>query len=280
MTRLRIWFRRRVRALMHSSPNHSSRDRRKSVPSTPLYDLKISAPIPLSNDILTFHTPSTRPRPYSLPIAPFDTGPDLSSTFSPISPHPKEFLHEDIVSISTPPTVAEEAHDISAAPSLCSDSDNDSDIMPEHTWPATPTSPMRSAQRMSFLQILDNNASRPHSFAASQFEEMRDRNSNPWRLSQMSRESGGREKRASRGSEKRMSVVGSAGEKRMSVMSRSGSKRMSVSGRRASVMSVSGREHGMEWDGEGGVGRRFSRRMSWGFETYATTTSAYAPVRI
>jgi hypothetical protein len=107
----------------------------------------------------------------------------------------------------------------------------------------------------------------------------------------MSRESGGREKRASRGSEKRMSVVESAGEKRMSVMSRSGekrasilsrsgSKRMSVSGRRASVMSVSWRESGLECDGEGGVGRRFSRRMSWGFETYATTTSAYAPVRI
>jgi hypothetical protein len=80
--------------------------------------------------------------------------------------------------------------------------------------------------------------------------------------------------------EKRMSVMSRSGEKRASVLSRSGSKRMSVSGRRASVMSVSGREHGMEWDGEGGVGRRFSRRMSWGFETYATTTSAYAPVRI
>jgi hypothetical protein len=81
--------------------------------------------------------------------------------------------------------------------------------------------------------------------------------------------------------EKRGSVLSRAGEKRASVWSNSGSKRVSaVSGRRASVMSVSGREHGMGWDGEAGVGRRFSRRMSWGFETYATTTSAYAPVRI
>jgi hypothetical protein len=52
--------------------------------------------------------------------------------------------------------------------------------------------------------------------------------------------------------------------------------------RRASVMSVGAarnRERGIEWD-EGGVGRRFSRRMSWGFETYATHTSAFAPVRV
>jgi hypothetical protein len=72
----------------------------------------------------------------------------------------------------------------------------------------------------------------------------------------------------------------------VSIVSQNGSKRVSVQSfngrRRASVMSVGGagdRSSGMEWD-ERRASQRFRRRMSWGFETFSTHTSAYVPVRI
>jgi hypothetical protein len=62
------------------------------------------------------------------------------------------------------------------------------------------------------------------------------------------------------------------------VLRRSGSKRAILSMRRAGVRRV-GRENGAQWDGEG-VGKRFSCRLSLGFEAYEMTPSAYVPVRI
>jgi hypothetical protein len=191
--------------------------------------------------------------------------------------HPsKALILQDFHSISTPSTYVEE---IEAAPSLCSDSDFDSDCgtdtMPDHLWPTTPTSISHSTRRMSFLHILDNRTpeyhfslpfSRPQSFAASQFSDTRERNRFS-RNSAMSRDSAQREKRAS--------VLSRASSKRVSVLSHEGRRRASV----ISGGAARNRESGVEWDDEG-VGRRFSRRMSWGFETYATHTSAYAPVII
>jgi hypothetical protein len=281
MARLRIWFRRHVRSLIHSPDNKTQQqERRRSTTSIPLRDLSISAPILFSNDGINFRVPVARskPRPYSLPVQHFN-GPSLedailSSTTDHQVPFSKSEVLEDVHSVSTPSTLVEETEEIEAAPSLCSDSDSDYDTMPEYLWPATPTSPTRSTRRMSFLRILGTtpdyhttpSSSRPQSFAASQFSDSRE----PNRLSHysaMSREIARREKRVSvlsRSSSKRASVVSQAGRRRASVMS---------------VGTTSNRESGIEWD-EQGVGRRFSRRMSWGFETYATHTSAYAPVRI
>jgi hypothetical protein len=276
MARLRIWFRRHVRSLLRSSDNKTPHQRRKSTTSIPLKDLHISAPILVSNDGINYRIPSAKPRPYSLPAQTFN-GPSLSDAIisTPAEYHVfqnKTQILEDVHSISTPSTFVEE---IEAAPSLCSDSDSDSDTMPDHLWPTTPTSPSHSTRRMSFLHILDNttpeyhfdpSSSRPHSFAASQFSDTRERNRLS-RNSAMSRDSARREKRAS--------VLSRASSKRVSVRTQEGRRRASV----MSVGAARNRERGIEWD-EGGVGRRFSRRMSWGFETYATHTSAFAPVRV
>lgn len=275
MARLRIWFRRRVRGLLRSSdPKMSQQGRRKSTSVVPRKTIEISAPILVSHDGVSFELPATKPRPQSLPIQTVQ-GTDLeqpaiqSSIDVELLP-PATSTAGDTLSISAPSTLVEE---ISAAPSLCDDSDND-DTIPEHLWPTTPTSPLRSSRRPSFLHVINapsspSYMSRPQSFLDSNASEQNEGN----RYSIMSRESERRSKRASV-----FSQTSSKREKRASVLSQS-----SVNNRRrGSVMSVGAggnRFSGGEWD-EDGRGRRFSRRMSWGLETYATHTSAYAPVRI
>lgn len=299
MARLRIWFRRHVRGLLRTDDNNLSPQgggRRKSTPAVPLKDIPISAPILISNDGVTFKIPATkpRPRPQSLPLLNFN-GPDLSETLRHSS---TEFtildlkdisIEDEVHSIASPSTVAEEEDfdfDIEAAPSLCSDSDNE-DIMPEHQWPTTPTSPARYSRRPSLFQVIGAGphtpqvqvmSSRPHSFMdasyAGNLSDVGDGSNRLSRYSVMSRESERRSKRASvlsRSSSKK-------NDRRASMLSQASARNK----RRASVMSIGAGKDGVspgEWE-DAGASRRFSRRMSWGFETYATHTSTYTPMRI
>lgn len=271
MARLRMWFRRRMRGLRRNSePKMSEQERRKSTSVVPLRDIGISAPILVSQDGVNFELPATKSRPQSLRIQTVQ-GTNLeqnakhSSINFDILP-PVNITAEDTLPISAPSTLIEE---IEAAPSLCEDS-NEDDTIPEHFWPTTPTSPFRSSRRPSYFHVINapcspSYISRLPSFLDSHASESNGLN----RYGIMSRESEQRSKHASM-----FSQTSSKRGNRASVLSQSSTKNR----RRASVMSV-GTAGGGEWD-EDSRGRRFSRRMSWGFETYATHTSAYAPVRI
>jgi hypothetical protein len=275
MARFRIWFRRRVRGLLRSSERKmSEQGRRKSTSVVPRKNIEISVPILVSHDGVNFELPATKPRPQSLPVQTVQETnleqPAIHSSIDVKILPPANSTTQDPRSNSAPSTLVEE---ISAAPSLYEDSDND-DTIPEHLWPTTPTSPLRSSRRPSFIHIINapsspSYISRPPSFLDSNASESNEVN----RYSVMFRESDRRSKRASI-----FSQLSSKQEKRASVLSQSSAKNR----RRGSVISVgAGRNRfsGGEWE-EDGRGKRFSRRMSWGFETYATHTSAYAPVRI
>ncbi|OAL04914.1 hypothetical protein IQ06DRAFT_374248 [Phaeosphaeriaceae sp. SRC1lsM3a] len=289
MARLRIWFRRHVRGLLRTTDDKPSpQGRRKSTPNVPIKDIPISAPILVSHDGVNFKIPATRPRPrpQSLPLLNFN-GPNLAETLRHSSTEftiidLKDLSIDDTHSIASPSTVAEE-EDIEAAPSLCSDSD-DEDVMPEHLWPATPTSPARHSRRPSFFQVIGAGphapqvqvmTSRPQSFMdATNLSDAGDMNRLS-RYSVMSRESERRSKRASV-----MSRSSSKKDRRASMLSQSSARNK----RRASVMSIGAAKDGVspgagEWE-DTAASRRFSRRMSWGFETYATHTSTYTPMRI
>jgi hypothetical protein len=300
MARLRIWLRRHVRGLLRTTddnnPSPKGGGRRKSTPAVPLKDITISAPMLVGNDGVAFKIPATksRPRPQSLPLLNFN-GPDLSDCFRHSS---TEFtildlkdisIEDEVYAIASPRTVAEEEDfdfDIEAAPSLCSDSNNE-DVLPEHLWPATPTSPARYSRRPSLFQVIGAGphtlqvqviSSRPQSFMdasyAGNLSDAGDGSNRLSRYSVMSTESERRGKRASvlsRSSSKK-------NDKRASMLSQGSARNK----RRASVMSIGAGKEGAspgEWE-DAGASRRFSRRMSWGFETYATHTSTYTPMRI
>lgn len=140
---------------------------------------------------------------------------------------------------------------------------------------------------MSFLQILNANTdghydpiiSRPLSFASSTPSATREVNRES-HYSALSDHQSKLDREVNRTS--RYSVLSDRQDKRASVVSQSG-KRVSVQSfngrRRASVSVAENRLGGVEWD-ERRASHRFSRRMSWGFETFSTHTSAYIPVRI
>jgi hypothetical protein len=286
MARLRIWLRRHVRGLRRTTKSKTrDTDRHKNDTAVTLKNLRISTPIPISNDAVNFKPPPSPPFNFSLPIRKPTSEPFRHSTGNFSIPQPKEIMMEDMHSISAPSTLVE---DIEAAPSLCEDSDED-DTMLGHLWPATPTSPTHSRRRMSFLRVLsatpdhhthpyDPLTSRPQSFDfSSPTSSRRPSATHPHsnRTSHYSMLSQGPK------NNKRISVV-SQGNKRISTVSQSSGRPSFNNKRRASMMSVSAannRYSGIGWD-ESRLSQRFSRRMSWGFETFSTHTEAYVMGRI
>ncbi|KAH3916854.1 hypothetical protein HBI56_157150 [Parastagonospora nodorum] len=284
MARFRIWLRSRVRGLRRISKlkSRQQEQRKNEAPEIylPLKGLKISTPVLVNQD--NVNSKPLPPPPFASTISPRIEPPTHRPTNIIISAY-KESNIEDTHSISAPSTLIE---DVPAAPSLCEDSDED-DTLSEHLWPVTPTSPTRFGRRMSFLQILNANAdghydpimSRPLSFASSTPSTAQEVN-RASHYSVLSDRDSKYDREANRTSH--YSVLCDRHDKRASVVSQSG-KRISVQSfngrRRASVSVAQNRLSGAEWD-ESRASQRFSRRMSWGFETFSTHTSAYVPVRI
>jgi hypothetical protein len=286
MARLRIWLRRHIRGLRRTSKSKTGgHDRHNNNTAVALKNLRISTPVLISNDTVNAMPYPPAPFNFSLPIPAMGQPtpePVRHSIGNLAIPQYKEMAMEDTQSISAPSTLVEE---IEAAPSLCEDSDEE-DAMPEHLWPATPTSPTHSRRRMSFLRVLgatpdhhnhpyDPLTSRPQSFDFASPTSSRRPSATPEhnRTSHYSV--------LSQNGTKRISVV-SQGNKRISTVSQSSGRPSFNNRRRASVMSVSAannRHSGIEWD-ESRISQRFSRRMSWGFETFSTHTEAYVPGRI
>jgi hypothetical protein len=284
MARFRIWLRSRVRSLRRTSKlKFRQQEQRKNEAldiHLSLKDLKISTPVLVNQDDV--NSKPLPPLPFASTISPRTESPKHRPTNIIISAY-KDSNVEDTHSISAPSTLIEE---VPAAPSLCEDSDQD-DTLPEHLWPVTPTSPMRFGRRMSYLQILNADAdgqydfimSRPLSFASSTPSAAQEVN-RASHYSVLSDRDSKYDREVNHTSH--YSVLSDCHDKRASVFSRSGKhiSTQSFNGkRRASVSVAQNRLSGAEWD-ESRASQRFSRRMSWGFETFSMHTSAYVPVRI
>ncbi|KAF2026236.1 hypothetical protein EK21DRAFT_103399 [Setomelanomma holmii] len=278
MARFRIWLRSYVRNLLHITDRKTPRSKPRSGETyTSIKDLNISAPLLVSHNGVEFVPNSTLPRSLSVQ--------NLKE------PHPESHPKHRSADIEVPQSIAmiiedappsplpvEDVEATEQTPSLCSDISDYTDAeenMPETSTPTTPP-PQRISKRYSFLQGLGTlsnhhtraSVSRPTSYVESSSSEGSDTN----RMSHYSVMSRTVSKKG-----KRMSVTSGPGGRRASVMSGIGGRHASVmsgvGGRRASFMS-----DGWEWEE-----RRLSRginRMSWGFETYQTHTSMYAPVRV
>jgi hypothetical protein len=282
MARFRVWLRIHVRGLCRISKNKSQQqDQRKNEAReghASLQDLNISKPILLNEDMVHFKPLPPLPFPNAVLMQSIQEPKPETLKFNPtdiIGNHYKDGIMEDTHSISPPSTLVE---DIEAAPSLCEDSDDDT--MPEHLWPTTPTSPTHFSSRINFLRIINANddghydpiISRPQSFASTTPSQTRQahRPSDSTVLSDQHSMRTTINKRAIFISQSSLNR-----DKRINIQSFNDKRRATV----ISVSKASNRLGGIEWD-ESRANQRFRRRMSWGFETFSTLTSAYVPVRI
>jgi hypothetical protein len=281
MVNFRIWLRGRVSNVVRTSHNKTRHLKRRKVN---IYNsaraLNISGPMLVGHESDDLEPPSAESVSYSQFVhnikEPSPKRCVKNSTVEvEVSRSIDAIIEDGQKATSSSTTLIEE---IEAPPSLYEDSEDDT--VPEDLWPATPSSTQRTSRRWSTVQGLslfpDHTTmafpSRPQSYLDSN----NSRSCGTDRLSHysvMNREASSRDRRASMPNRTVFQT-----NKRASLLSQSSSK----ANKRASVVSdrtaYSGLS-GTEWE-ERRLSHRFSRRMSWGFETYQTHTSAYAPVRV
>jgi hypothetical protein len=257
MARFRIWLRSYVRNLLYTTDRKTRKQKnREGKAYISIKDLNISAPLLVKHDGVEFVPNNTLPRSLSVQNIK-EPHPERHPRHRSTDIEPPQSIAMIIEDSQPSPLPTVDVEQTDKPPSLCedtnNDNDSDSDTIPEDLTPSTPP-PQRISKRYSFLQGLGTlsdhhmraSISRPQSFVESSLSETSDAN----RMSHYSV----------------MSRTVSKKGKRLSVVS-------GLGGRRASVMS-----DGWEWE-ERRVSRGFNR-MSWGFETYQTHASMYAPVRV
>jgi hypothetical protein len=281
MVHFRIWLRGRVSNVVRTSHNKTRhlKHRKANIYNSPK-DFCISGPVLVGHDSDDLEPPSVESVSNSQFVHNIkEPSPERCVKHSAmeveIFKSIDAIMEDGQKATSSSTTLIEE---IEAPPSLYEDSEDDT--VPEDLWPATPSSIQRTSRCWSTVQGLglfpDHTTmalpSRPQSYLGSN-------NSGSYgadRLSYysvMDRDASSRNRRASMPNRTVFQT-----NKRASMLSESSSK----ANKRASVVSdrtaYSGLS-GTEWE-ERRLSRRVGRRMSWGFETYQTHTSAYAPVRV